>query len=188
MSTTTENQDSTEPTSPADTATPDAPTADTAPPEPQGNSEAARYRRRLRDTETALEAATEQLQRARSRILEQTLSDGIDVTLTPEQAGGAVPVDRATGKPKPARIRLRHVEDLARHVDIDPAELWDDDGNLDTARLAEPLTRLRTERPELFEVDWNGTGFGNRPVPGIGRVPDARPTIDTTWKSVLSGK
>lgn len=90
-----------------------------------GNREAAKYRRQLRDVQQQLEANQTHLDKARSRILKGAL-DGFKV-------GG----------------KTFNTEAL-KDSGIDTAALFDEDGELNTEALETTMTALAQEKPYMF--------------------------------------
>ncbi|GAB2973612.1 hypothetical protein [Frigoribacterium salinisoli] len=98
------------------------------------SSEAAHYRRQLREAEAERDALTGQLALSRRQVVETLLANAQDL--------------RATGEGDEVRT-LHNPEDLWGVLGVDVADLFDDEGNLDRAALAEQLTQATTTREYL---------------------------------------
>lgn len=110
--------------------------AEETPAEPENGretrgSEAAKYRRQLRETETERDAL-----RGRVEALQQSI--------VLERAGAAFDFPGARA------VKLHHPEDLFTIGGAKPADLINDDGSLDHTALRDAAAALHAARPELF--------------------------------------
>ena len=125
------------------TGTPDAGTDDAGTDEPAGaNAEAAKYRRRLREAEAERDALVTRLDAAHRREVERNIGDG-------------------------AGDRLGDPSDLWRGG-VELAELLDEDGGVDAAKLAEAHARVIAEHPTWKSYTFPDLGQGPRGLPPKG--------------------
>lgn len=150
------------------------PTTETAalndePPQ-ESPGEAAKYRRRLRDTESERDALTGHLNQARDAALTSLLDGGFPV---PYQPGETTPQGR-TYRP----MRLRNPEDIFTLGGLTADDCWNDDGTVNTDRIHQAAASLYAARPELFREE-------GRPVATIGQHPDHRSLTAGAWQGAF---
>lgn len=159
MTTTEETTEATEPPQEDTSAPPpaeapqeaaDAAEAESEATEDDGNpnAEAAKYRKRLRATESERDHLQEQLSTMRQELLTKTLE---------------APIDLGANK----GVRLNHPDDLFTFTGRSAEDFYKDDGTLDREALTEALGSLYAERQELFKPQ-------RVIIPNVGDTPSRR--------------
>lgn len=136
----------------------------------EGNREAAKYRRQLRDTEAERDQLVDQVTVHQERVLEVNLETWAKLSYIPGEGQFQPRTPDGQRKPVEEEVRLRHPDDFTRFTGLTASDLVDDDGNYDTARFTQVLADLYVARPELFQVK-------AKPVPTIGTVPSIEPYL-----------
>lgn len=109
--------------------------------EPKPTREAAKYRTKLRETESERDEVTAQLEAQRRRGLMDALVHGTDQ-----------PDDPNSKRPRLKNMTLVDPADFERFTGTAPADYLGDDGAVDPAKVAEALGTLHAERSYLFEL------------------------------------
>lgn len=135
-----------------------------------GNKEAAKYRTRLRETETERDALSTQLENVRTEHVKQMLTSGV-----------TFPVQGNNGHTWNHTAKLRNPEDLFTVGGVDRASLWKSDGTIDAEKLQTAVSALKDTRPELF--------VPNGPIiPTIGDTPDTYPSVNESWQGAFTAR
>lgn len=138
--------------------------------ERSGNKEAAKYRTRLRETETERDALSTQLENVRTEHVKQILTSGV-----------TFPVQGNNGHTWNHTAKLRNPEDLFTVGGVDRASLWKSDGTIDAEKLQTAVAALKDTRPELF--------VPNGPIiPTIGDTPDTYPSVNESWQGAFTAR
>lgn len=114
------------------TASPDAEETGT-------NREAAKYRRRLREAETARDELAERVRADREAVIEKFAS-------TPHTIEVATPAG-----PRPKEYALHSADDFQRFTGKSVEDYVDDDGSLSEEKMLAELTALAESRPYLIK-------------------------------------
>lgn len=106
-------------------------------PEPSTGREAAKYRTRLRETEAQRDNLTAQVAALQQQAISRLLADSIDV---PHPNGHNTTIS----------VKLTHADDFERFTGLLLNDLTKDDGTIDTGKMNEAMTKLYTDRRDLF--------------------------------------
>lgn len=144
--------------------------ADRDPDDGRIGHEAARYRRRLRETESERDELSAQLGNLRRTHIEAVIARGVDIGDN--------------------RVTLSVPGDLVALGGVEVADLFAADGTVNTDRLDTALRELHASRPGLFRsVDRGTPPHASRPredlKSGSGATDVAGPGDGPTWSGVL---
>lgn len=156
---------------------PAKPTEPAQPGEPKGAKpgakespgEAAKYRKRLRETEAERDALAAQLQQARDLALGQHIGGTIEIET--QGAEGA--------RPRQRLVELNNPADVFTIGGLSHDDCWTEDGSLDVEKIRGAVQQLVETRPELVKR--------GKPVPTIGQQP-GRPAQTHDWQDAFAPK